>query len=170
MYPNAARAYQAQQVQGVSKVKQVALLYDRMLASLREAIQAIEDNEIEKRHWANKRAQDIILALYGALDVEVGGEVAENLQKLYLFSLRRLPRVDLKNDPEPAREVIQVLEPLRDSWHELARRETAGTLYDAPAEGTEAAAQGSTAAKATPESSTASPQDVPAMSGIDLAG
>ncbi len=134
MYGNAAQAYQAQQVRGVSKVKQVALLYDRAIASLREAVQAIEDNRIEQRWKANKRAQDIVLALYGALDVEQGGEIARNLERLYRFVLRRLPQVDLRNDPQPAQEAIEVLSPLRDSWHELARREAAGTLTDGPAQ------------------------------------
>jgi len=131
MYAGALQAYQAQQARGIGKVRQVALLYDRLIASLRESIQAIEDNQIEKRHNANRRSQEIILALYGGLDMEVGGEIARNLERLYVFSLRRLPQVDMKNDPTPAREVIQVLEPLRDSWHELARREAAGTLQDA---------------------------------------
>ena len=31
-------------------------------------------------------------------------------------------QVDLNNDPEPAREVAQLLKPLRDSWHELAEQ------------------------------------------------
>jgi len=134
MYGNAAQAYQAQQVRGVSKVKQVALLYDRAIASLREAIQAIEDNQIEQRWKANKRAQDIVFALYSALDPEQDGELGQNLDRLHRFVLRRLPQLDLRNDPEPAREAIQILSPLRDSWHELARREAAGTLTDGPAQ------------------------------------
>jgi len=164
MYPNAARAYQAQQVQGVSKVKQVALLYDRMIASIREAIQAIDDNQIEKRHFANKRAQDIILALYGAVDTETGGQIATNLQQLYVFALKQLPFLDIRNDPQYGHNVIEVLDPLRESWHELARREAAGMLYDgAPAE-IGAANQ----AEANP--SEYHPQKVPDTSGIDLAG
>ena len=131
MYASAMQAYKTQQARGVGKVQQVALIYDRLIASLREAIQAIEDKEIEKRHNANKRAQDIILALYGGLDMENGGDISQNLERLYLFSLRRLPQVDVRNDPKPAQEVIKILGPLRDSWHELARREAAGTLQDA---------------------------------------
>lgn len=131
MYAGALQAYQAQQARGIGKVRQVALIYDRLIASLRESIQAIEDKEIEKRHTANKRSQEIILALYGGLDLEAGGEIAQNLERLYLFSMRRLPYVDIRNDPTPAEEVIKVLEPLRNSWHELARREAAGTLQDA---------------------------------------
>jgi flagellar protein FliS len=164
MYPNAARAYQAQQVQGVSKVKQVALLYDRLIASIREAIQAIDDNEIEKRHFANKRAQDIIEALYGAVDTETGGEIAENLQKLYIFALRQLPFLDIRNDPQYGHNVIEVLDPLRESWHELARREAAGMLYDG------GPAELGAADKAEAHPSDHHPQKLPDTSGIDLAG
>lgn len=135
MYGNASFAYQAQQVRGVSKVRQVAMLYDRAIASLKEAIQAIEDKEIERRWRANKRAQDIVLALYGALDEEAGGEIARNLSQIYMFALRRLPRVDLRNDPAPAQEVIELLEPLRRSWYELAEREQHGPLIDNEANG-----------------------------------
>jgi len=140
MYGNAAQAYQAQQVRGVSRVEQVALLYDRAIASLREAIQAIEDRQIERRWKANKRAQDIVFALYSALDPEHDGELGQNLDRLHRFVLQRLPQVDLRSDPEPAREAIEVLAPLRDSWHELARREAAGD--PAPATRPERAADG----------------------------
>jgi hypothetical protein len=39
--------------------------------------------------------------------------------------LGRLTYVDVRNDPEPAREVIALLEPLRNSWDALARGATA---------------------------------------------
>jgi flagellar protein FliS len=152
MYGNAAFAYQAQQVRGVSKVRQVAMLYDRAIASLKEAIQAIEDKEIERRWRANKRAQDIVLALYGALDEEAGGEIARNLSQIYMFALRRLPRVDLRNDPTPAQEVIELLEPLRRSWYELAEREQQGPLVDDEPGGAQAPRrQAGTQATAAPQ-------------------
>jgi flagellin-specific chaperone FliS len=48
--------------------------------------------------------------------------------------LGRLTFVDVRNDPEPAREVIALLEPLRESWNQIARggdkpaASSAGTL------------------------------------------
>lgn len=151
MYGNASFAYQAQQVRGVSKVRQVAMLYDRAIASLREAMQAIEDNEIERRWRANKRAQDILLALYGALDEDAGGEIARNLSQIYMFALRRLPRVDLRNDPAPAQEVIELLEPLRRSWYELAEREQQGPLVDDDQSGQTPRRQAGARAEAAPQ-------------------
>jgi flagellar protein FliS len=121
MYGNAAHAYRARQVQGATPVQQVAMLYDRAIASLREAIDAIEQGDIERRWRANNRAVEIISALMSGLDMEQGGEIAQNLKRLYTFLLRRLGQVDLKNDPQPAREAIDILDPLRQSWHQLSR-------------------------------------------------
>ncbi len=55
------------------------------------------------------------------LDLEKGGEIASNLEALYGYMLLRLPDVDVKNDVRVAEEVIELLEPLRGSWSELAR-------------------------------------------------
>ncbi|MCE2510837.1 MAG: flagellar protein FliS, partial [Alphaproteobacteria bacterium] len=54
------------------------------------------------------------------LNHEQGGEIAMNLDQLYRIMRNRLLWVDLNNDAAPAQEVIGLLEPLRQSWHELA--------------------------------------------------
>jgi flagellar protein FliS len=116
-----ARTYQTQQVMTASPAQLVAMLYDKAILSLREAVRAIEAGDIQARFNANKRAGDIITHLFTTLDVERGGEIAANLSRLYTFMLSRLTFVDVRNDPEPAREVIALLEPLRESWNQIAR-------------------------------------------------
>ena len=108
-----------------SPAKLVSMLYDKVTLSLKEAIAAIEAGEVEARWRANARAMEILSHMWSTLDVEKGGEIAQNLESLFSFMLARLPEVDLRNDPEPAREVISLLEPLRESWRELAKRELA---------------------------------------------
>ena len=102
------------------------MLYDRAITALKDVIQAIEANDIERRWNSNKLAGEVIETLWATLDLDQGGEIAANLDRLYSFMLQHLPAVDFKNDPQPAREVIDLLEPLRQSWHELARRAEAG--------------------------------------------
>ncbi|MFO0997590.1 MAG: flagellar export chaperone FliS [Alphaproteobacteria bacterium] len=122
MTQEATRTYRLQSVLTVSPARQVALLYDRTISSLKEAIHAIEEGDIERRWKANNRAIEIIGQLSLALDHDAGGEFAETLERLYRFMLMRLPNVDIANDPQPARDVIGLIEPLRRSWHELADR------------------------------------------------
>ena len=115
--------YLTQEVMTASPAKLVSMLYDKVTLSLKEAIAAIEAGEIETRWRANARAMEILSHMWSTLDVEKGGEIGQNLESLFSFMLARLPEVDLRNDPEPAREVIELLEPLRESWRELAKRE-----------------------------------------------
>lgn len=118
----AAHAYRHQEVSDASPVRAVAILYDRAIESLHRAVRAIEDNDVEGRRVANEKAAKIIGAMGGCLDFDNGGEIADNLGRLYRFMLLRLMQVDLRNDAQPAREVIGLLEPLRQSWAALADR------------------------------------------------
>lgn len=122
MTNSAAKTYQTQQIMTASPAKLVAMLFDRAIGSLKEAVEAIGRGDIEARCRANKRATEIVYHLYMTLDLERGGEIAANLKNLYGFALRKLPEVDFKNDPQAAEDVIRLLEPLRRSWHELAEQ------------------------------------------------
>ena len=130
--------YLTQEVMTASPAKLVSMLYDKVVLSLKEVISAIEAGDIEGRWKANKRATEILTHMWSTLDVENGGEIAKNLESLFSYMLSRLPDIDFRNDPEPAREVMELLEPLRESWRELAKREggagqNAGTAaYGAP--------------------------------------
>lgn len=117
--------YLTQQVMTASPAKLISMLYDKTILSLREVISSVEANEIEARWQANARATEIITHMWSNLDKERGGEIADNLESIFSFILARLPEVDLHNDPEPAREAIELLEPLAESWRELARNEGA---------------------------------------------
>ncbi len=125
-------AYLSQQLAGASPAKRVAMLHDRAISALREAVEAIAQGDIQRRWKANNKAGEIIEALWMTLDTERGGEIAANLDRLYSFMLRQLANVDLRNDPKPAEEVIGLLEPLRRSWHELVHNEETTAASAAP--------------------------------------
>jgi flagellar protein FliS len=122
MSSNASRQYQTQQIMTASPAMLVFMLFEKAIGSLKEAMKAIEDKEIETRWRANGRAMEIISHLQMTLDMKKGGEVAANLDRLYSYMLTRLPKVDIRNDATVAREIIGLLEPLRESWRELAKQ------------------------------------------------
>ena len=115
------RDYGPEQVMAADPVTLVAMLYDKAVLSLKAAVQAIHKDEIEVRWKNSHRAREIINHLFMTLDLEKGGEIASNLEALYAYMLQRLLDVDLKNNARAAEEVIELLEPLRASWSELAR-------------------------------------------------
>ena len=120
MLHQASVAYQTQQIMTAPRVKLVAMLYERAIRALRDCVRAIDAGEIELRFQNVEKASEIIVHLAGTLDTERGGEVAANLSRLYVFMLRRLSDVNLRNDAQAAKDVIGLLEPLAASWRELA--------------------------------------------------
>jgi len=120
MEREASQKYLAQQVMSATPAKLVAMLYERAITLLRETVAAIESGDIERRWTANGKASEVISHLWGTLDRERGGEIAENLNRLYGFMMMRLTMVDVENSAQAARDVIVLLEPLRRSWQKIA--------------------------------------------------
>jgi len=118
--------------------RRVVMLYDEAIAALRVASMAAASGDIESRCNAVTAAMEIVGFLYITLDPELGGEVATNLEALYAHVLAQLPRVNMHNDAEAAEHVIAILEPLRDSWNELANTVSVGSF---PASGDQAGTQ-----------------------------
>ncbi|MGE0744962.1 MAG: flagellar export chaperone FliS [Rhodospirillales bacterium] len=124
--------YLTQQVVTASPAKLVYMLYDKAIASLREAIAAVENGDVQARWRGNNRAVEIISHMWSTLDLDRGGDIAGNLNRLFPFMISQLTDVDLHNDATPAREVIKLLEPLRDAWREIALGTTVGDAAAAP--------------------------------------
>ena len=127
-----SQKYLAQQIMLASPAKLVAMLYERAITLLRETVQAIEAGDIAQRWEANGKASEVISHLWGTLDREHGGEIAENLNRLYGFMMMRLTMVDVENDAQAAREVIGLLEPLLRSWQEIADGNSTGARTESP--------------------------------------
>src|SRR5690606_8943602 len=102
----ASVAYQTQQIMTAPPVRLVAMLYERAIRALRDAVRAIETQDVQARFQNVERASEIIVHLSGTLDTDRGGEIADNLSQLYVFMLRRLSEVNLRNDAQAARDVI----------------------------------------------------------------
>ncbi len=100
----------------------VVRLYDTAIAEFEGAAEAAERNDIVARFQATSVAAEIIGQLQLALDHSVGGQIANNLDRLYSFILSQLPLVNLDNDAALARRLGDLLRPLRQSWMELDRQ------------------------------------------------
>ncbi len=121
-----ARAYQTQSILTASPGQLVLLMYDgclRFMAQARAGFALPEDNprRIETIHTALLRAQAILSELRANLDMEAGGDIAANLDRLYDYHLRRLIECNLRKDEAPLIEVEGLVRTLRDAWAEMLR-------------------------------------------------
>ena len=76
--PHGSNSYREQQILTASPARLVAMLYEKAITSLRLAIKAIEDGDIQARWKANARAVEIIEHLSMTLDTDKGGEIARS--------------------------------------------------------------------------------------------
>ncbi|GAB4393661.1 MAG: hypothetical protein Tsb0032_13930 [Kiloniellaceae bacterium] len=104
----------------------VVMLYREAILSLTAAIKAMQQNDIEERCNRINLVTEIIGTLHMSLDLEQGGEIADQLGQLYRFILAQLIGINIRNDAEGAAKIIDMLLPLRDAWKEVDQRMAAG--------------------------------------------
>ena len=69
---------------------------------------------------ALSRAFAILAELQNTLNVRDGGDVARQLDALYLHMNDRLVDANIQRSSAPIRDVIRLLAPLRDAWSQVA--------------------------------------------------
>ncbi len=117
---NGISAYKQNAVATENKGRLVVMLYDGAIKFLRQAVEALErEDYVEKGRLIN-RAIDIIEELNVTLDMEVGGEIAQNLRNLYYFMGKRLTEANVKRSAKMIEEVIDLLEDLNSAWRQIA--------------------------------------------------
>lgn len=116
-----AQEYLEKQILNASPAERVVLCYDGAIKFLMAARRAIEEGKIQDRFNYNKKAGDLIAYLMDTLNMEEGGEIAINLQRIYMYMLRRLMDVDLKNSLEAIDDVVAQLRTLRASWEKISK-------------------------------------------------
>lgn len=117
---NEVKAYKDTTITTQSKGRLIVLLYEGAIKFMNQAIKELDaGNYSAKGHYIN-RAQDIINELNVVLDRNTGGEISENLSKLYCFMNTRLSQANVKRDPQMIREVISIMEELNQGWKTIA--------------------------------------------------
>ena len=117
---NPAAIYQDNAVTTQSRGRLVVLLYDGAIKFLKLAIAAINNGNYADKGLYISKSQNIINELNTTLDMEIGGEIAQNLRQLYQFMGRHLNEANMESDPKKAQEVIDLLEELNQGWRAIA--------------------------------------------------
>ena len=109
---NPYNKYKQTSVLSASREQILLMLYEGAMKFTKLAIQAIENHQIAERGKNIIRAFDIILELQATLDHKVGGELAGQLEQLYVFMMDQYTKANIKGDAEPLRANLKVLENL----------------------------------------------------------
>ena len=113
--------YRKVQVGTCEQGKLIVMLYEGAISRLERAKQALRRGDMLEKGEHILRAQDILMELLMALDTSTG-EIAKNLQSLYLFMYRHLNEANLLKSEKHIDEVIRVLTTLCDAWKQVVHK------------------------------------------------
>ncbi|MEP6493433.1 MAG: flagellar export chaperone FliS [bacterium] len=119
-YSNNAGAYRHREIQSASPARLVVLVFDQALANLMRARRAVQTGQIEERANAVGKTREAITELLVTLDAERGGEIAMNLQALYVYILSELIDVVRRPDGGEIERIIGIVTDLRGAFDSVA--------------------------------------------------
>jgi flagellar secretion chaperone FliS len=129
-FNNAYSAYQSTNVKTASQGKLVVLLYEgavKALTSAKECFGAdgkIAASKIEKYGNFITKGQEIISELQVSLDMDKGGQIAQNLMSLYVYFNQELMTANISKDKKKLEFVLNMMIQLSSAW-ESASNSTA---------------------------------------------
>jgi len=112
-------AYQTVQATTADPGKLVLLLFDGAVRFLTRAKRCLAAGDVGQFAQAVARAQAIIAELRNSLDHEQGGEIAENLERLYEFMLLHLSQGMLTKSSKHIDQVLRPLQAVREGFEAI---------------------------------------------------
>lgn len=127
--PYAAARYLESDVTHADPARIIVLLYEGAIFRIGQAAQEMAKQNTLASGIALYRALAIIAELRNSLNLEEGGEIARNLDRLYLHMHEELVKGHLARQPEPLERVRTLLTDLNSAWRQVSQQ--VKTLLDA---------------------------------------
>ncbi len=121
-------------VKTASQGKLIVMLYDGAISHLEDALSMINDenkidaSQIESFGRHLQKVQDIITELQISLDMDKGGEIAQNLMALYVYFNKELLAASISHEKKKISFVKDLLSQLRDSWDAASNSQANGAV------------------------------------------
>jgi flagellar protein FliS len=113
-----------------SPARLLTMLYDRLHRDVTQAGEDLAAGSDESAEAALRHAQEIVIELSASLNLTVWPD-GLSLAHLYQFLLGELISANIHKDPERVASCLQIIEPLRATWHEVAMAATVATVAEA---------------------------------------
>ncbi len=119
-----AQAYATTQIQTASGVQVVVLLYDGAISSMKLAQEGMMALNFQDKAKFLDRALRVVGELSASLNMDAGGDVAKDLQRLYEYIQFELTQANLQNEPRRLDGPIRCMSTIREAWQDLAMQNT----------------------------------------------
>ena len=111
--------YQHNQVTNADPVQLIMLLYNGALFRIAQGQQRLQEKNQLHAGLAISKAQAIVGELRQSLNLNEGGDVAKNLDRLYAYLHELMVTAMVENRAEPLDEAAKLLTELRGAWSEV---------------------------------------------------
>lgn len=116
-----SKQYQQTQVTTVDKGRLIILLYEGAIKFLSQAKECQASGDIPGKTNCINRAMDIINELNQSLNLQEGGEISQNLKRLYEFWNDHLIRAKVRKEAQPIDDVIKMMASLTEAWRKVCQ-------------------------------------------------
>lgn len=111
--------YQKTQVTTASREKVLLMLYEGAIRFTKQAHAAMEQKKIAEKGKYISKATAILSELMATLDFKQGGQLAVDLENLYVFMIDKLIEGNINNDPSCLKHVEKLLMTLYEAWKDI---------------------------------------------------
>ncbi len=111
-----ANQYKQIAVKTATRGQILLLLYEAAIQNVKKATACLDKQDLAGKGTHIVKAHDILNELVNSLDIEIGGDVARNLERLYNFMTDQLVKANLENSKEALQQVQKLLETLLGGW------------------------------------------------------
>lgn len=100
------------------KEELILRIYDALIMFSRQAVDRLynDPGDIQAIHNLLLRSQRACVELISALDFEIGGELATNLNLVYAYWHRELVRANMEQDPTRVERILPDIQDYRKTW------------------------------------------------------
>ena len=101
----------------------IAVLFDELLRHMNQFLSDVEKGKIKTSGSSESysRALTILYGLQSSLNFESGGDIANNLFRLYEFARQQILHTMRSSELEGTRAAIASLADIRDAWQQMDR-------------------------------------------------
>ncbi len=119
---SAYQKYKKTSVESAGRETLLIMMYEAAIRNVKKAIAAAEAKDIAGRGQNIGSAFDIVMELNNTLDHKVGGDLAKNLEQLYMFMTDQLTKANATGQVKPLQDVLKILEILLSGWREAVEK------------------------------------------------
>lgn len=116
-------AYRKTGTLGNSQLDLIIQVYDGAISNMNAAAQAYRNEDDSAGRESLEKAKKFVTHLYTTLDSEKGGDIAEQLGKMYAFVINEINVIEGTKDLQKIDDNMTVLKNLRLGWVGLKEQE-----------------------------------------------